>query len=177
MIQKINYFDLFKLKPIFNLDKNILQKNYHELCRTLHPDKKIDNKEKLNSDLLDKKIIPFEIITEGYQTLNNDLKRAEHLMKIQGKKKSCRLSNKFLEKIFDLESKKDDQNVISYCKNKIDKYKNKFMTKNDAENFKNEDKSNVFDQINCKNNPESDEKLKILQKWKYLDRIINGWDH
>lgn len=172
MIQKINYFDLFRLKPEFKIDISTLQKNYHELCKDLHPDR-INNINRnglvhtVGNKKFDSQPVPFETITEGYHTLKDDLKRAEHLMDIKGRGKNCKLGPAFLEKIMEIENKKEDESVISYCKNKIEKYKKRFANSSDMDQKGNKNSNGEY----------ADPNLKILQKWRYFDRIINGWEH
>lgn len=134
MLQKINYFDIFNLPTNFQINKNDLKQKYYKLCRNSHPDSKHYDK---STD--------FNLINKAYNILNNDLKRAEHLAELKGKKFDQKLSNKFFEKIMKLEENRN-QSVIDYCNKKINKYK---------ENYDN---------------------LKALQKWKYYDRIVNGWE-
>jgi Fe-S protein assembly co-chaperone HscB len=64
-----NYFDLFNIKPAFKIDQDSLNSIYIELQRKNHPDSQ--GNRKISSDL-----------NIGYQTLKQDISRAEHILRI-----------------------------------------------------------------------------------------------
>ena len=67
----INHFFNLNLEVKYELDLNLLEKNYLELQQKYHPDKSLSD--------LDKSIA----INESYKILSNPTLRAEHLLELQ----------------------------------------------------------------------------------------------
>ncbi len=80
MFNNQNYFELFKIKQGFFIDKQILHKNFIELQKLFHPDKQINksNVEKLATIKLS------QIANKAYDILNDEKKRAEYLLFLNG---------------------------------------------------------------------------------------------
>ncbi len=75
-----NYFNLLNLVPKFEIDKENLYSNYIKLQQVFHPDKQ-QNKSK------SEKLVTMEYaakINKAYQILNDDKKRAEYLLFLEG---------------------------------------------------------------------------------------------
>lgn len=66
-----NYFSIFALQIGFNIDLDALEKKYFELQKNLHPDK---------SDQIELSILA----NEAYEILKNPLKRASHILRLNG---------------------------------------------------------------------------------------------
>jgi molecular chaperone HscB len=78
----INFFKLFAIKEDFNIDTNILDKNYFDLQSQFHPDLNRFNSFQMDSNT----------INLGYNILKDDFERAAHLLDINGiniKQDSC----------------------------------------------------------------------------------------
>ncbi|MDD8057762.1 MULTISPECIES: co-chaperone HscB [Shewanella] len=76
----MNYFDLFNLEPAFDIDTALLAERYRELQRAVHPDK-------FANDTEQQKMLSVQRtaqINDGYQTLKNPLRRAEHMLSLRG---------------------------------------------------------------------------------------------
>jgi len=75
-----NHFELFDLPPRFAVDAAGLQTRYRELQRQVHPDRfaSASHAERRASMQLATRV------NEAYQTLKSPLKRAEHLLRLQG---------------------------------------------------------------------------------------------
>ncbi len=75
-----NYFELFGLKPIFNLDLAALEGNYRKIQSESHPDRFVaaSGAEKLQS------LQTATLANEAYQTLKNPANRAKYLLELQG---------------------------------------------------------------------------------------------
>ncbi len=71
-----NYFELFNLQPIFNINLELLESNYLNLQIIYHPDKciKFDKKKDF--------LFISSLINEGYRILRNSLTRAIYLLKL-----------------------------------------------------------------------------------------------
>lgn len=75
-----NYFELFGLKPIFNLDLAVLEGNYRKIQSESHPDRFVtaSGAEKLQS------MQTATLANEAYQTLKNPANRAKYILELQG---------------------------------------------------------------------------------------------
>ena len=76
----MNYFDLFNVAPAFDIDTALLAERYRELQRAVHP-------EKFANDTEQKKLLSVQRtaqVNDGYQTLKNPLRRAEHMLSLRG---------------------------------------------------------------------------------------------
>ena len=75
-----NYFVLFKLDAIFDIDQNILYNKYLNLQKQFHPDNFINTTKEL-------KLLVISLsahINSGYTTLKNPLSRALLLLELKG---------------------------------------------------------------------------------------------
>ncbi|KAK1347782.1 hypothetical protein CWI37_2214p0010 [Hamiltosporidium tvaerminnensis] len=139
-----NYFEIFKIKPSFDIQPTILQSKYHELCKKYHPDISSDFNIK-DGDL------NIAIINNAYKTLLNDYKRAIYLYKLNGNHLNKNLSTDFLNEILFTNETIDmttNIDVLNKLKEitvlKINECKNKYNDSNS------------------------------LIKWKYYDRMLKN---
>ncbi|MDO6619450.1 MULTISPECIES: co-chaperone HscB [unclassified Shewanella] len=76
----MNYFELFQFSPSFDIDIAQLAERYRELQRAVHPDKFANGSEQ-------QKLLSVQRtaqVNDGYQTLKNPLRRAEHILSLRG---------------------------------------------------------------------------------------------
>lgn len=75
-----NYYSLFGLNPIFNIELAALEKNYRKIQSEAHPDRFVTASaaEKLKSMQL------ATLANEAYQTLKYPANRAKYLLELQG---------------------------------------------------------------------------------------------
>ncbi|BDM63927.1 co-chaperone protein HscB [Shewanella sp. NFH-SH190041] len=76
----MNYFELFDLPLSFKLDTGLLSDRYRELQRAVHPDKFAGGSEQEVLLAVQK----AAQINDGYQTLKQPLRRAEHMLALRG---------------------------------------------------------------------------------------------
>ncbi|RLV58794.1 co-chaperone HscB [Parashewanella curva] len=76
----MNYFELFGFPTHFSIDNAQLSERYRELQRTVHPDK-FANKSEQEKLLAVQKTAQ---INDGFQTLKNPIRRAEHILQLRG---------------------------------------------------------------------------------------------
>ena len=93
-----NYFDFFKIKQEYEINKTKLKYLWQNLLFKIHPDnfdKKYVNVEEITNEI-------SIFVNEAYFTLKNPISRAEYICKKETKnnisKKSISLNNIFLEK-------------------------------------------------------------------------------
>ncbi|MCL1091167.1 co-chaperone HscB [Shewanella profunda] len=76
----MNYFELFKFSPAFDIDTAVLAERYRELQRAVHPDK-------FANDTEQQKLLSVQRtaqVNDGYQTLKDPIRRAEHMLSLRG---------------------------------------------------------------------------------------------
>lgn len=83
VLQSISFFELFRFKVAFDIDKKILDQNFYKLQRVFHPDKYIN---KSDSDLVDSSTVYSSFINNGYKTLSDDFERAKYILELKGYK-------------------------------------------------------------------------------------------
>jgi len=78
MTNVFNYFDVLSVKQQFDLDYQMLEKNYLDLQQKHHPDLVQDAEGKLLATRYS------AILNDAYNSLKNPLLRAEYLLSLQG---------------------------------------------------------------------------------------------
>lgn len=76
----LNYFELFELKPAFDIDLAVLENNYRKIQSESHPDRFVtaSSAEKLAS------MQTATLANEAYLTLKKPTSRAKYLLELQG---------------------------------------------------------------------------------------------
>ncbi|WP_226648481.1 Fe-S protein assembly co-chaperone HscB [Microbulbifer variabilis] len=80
MATNLTHFELFGLKPVFELDRNALAARYRELQREFHPDKYASKSER-------EQLLAIQMaaqINEAHTVLRNPVQRAAYLLKLAG---------------------------------------------------------------------------------------------
>ena len=75
------HFDRFGLPQAFDVDLDLLDRNYRELQRSVHPDRFVnasDQQRRLSMQ-------QATLINEGYQALKDPLKRGRYLLQLDGR--------------------------------------------------------------------------------------------
>ena len=121
-----NYFEIFNLPEKFDIDLTVLQKNYREIQKKIHPDKFTTSteNEKIQS------MIKSTQINDAYKTLKLPLKRASYITSLHTDDKKIILPPEFLmqqmewEEYFEsIQTKKEKVNEFdSLIKNKKDDF-------------------------------------------------------
>ncbi|MFB2718656.1 co-chaperone HscB [Shewanella xiamenensis] len=76
----MNYFELFKFSPTFDIDTALLAERYRDLQRAVHPDK-------FANDTEQQRLLSVQRtaqVNDGYQTLKDPIRRAEHMLSLRG---------------------------------------------------------------------------------------------
>jgi molecular chaperone HscB len=103
-----NFFELFEIEEKFQIDLDLLEEKYLNFQRNFHPDK-------AGIAEIEKSIL----FNEGYDILNDDFRRAAHILKLHGidiedDGKAPKVDQNTLMEIFSLqeEPQKIDKNEI-----------------------------------------------------------------
>lgn len=80
LIPQKNLFEVFSLKPVFDVDQKILKTRYRNLQLALHPDQQVQasEEEKLRAVQLS------SIVNDAFEILRKPLKRARYLLELAG---------------------------------------------------------------------------------------------
>lgn len=100
-----NYFHLFNFEPTLTIDILVLEKRYLHLCRNNHPDRHIGSPDHNKFLLLSSRI------NQAYTSLKDPLQRAEHLLKVLDGPAKANVEAEFLEKVWDLKDRQDQQGL------------------------------------------------------------------
>ncbi|KAI9293943.1 Co-chaperone Hsc20 [Neoconidiobolus thromboides FSU 785] len=78
---EVNYFKLLESPQKFNINLNDLKKKYYKIQNAYHPDKLISMDDKLKAIFENSSMV----INQAYDNLKEPLKRAEYMLRLQGK--------------------------------------------------------------------------------------------
>ena len=76
----MEYFEVFGLEPILNLDLGKLQKKFHQLSRQYHP----DYHTRETSEERERALRMTALLNDAYRVLKDATKRAEYLVRSKG---------------------------------------------------------------------------------------------
>jgi molecular chaperone HscB len=76
----MEYFELFQLEPLLNMDLATLEKKFHDLSREYHPDFHTSASPEEQARALE----TTALLNDAYRTLRDSTRRAEYLVKSQG---------------------------------------------------------------------------------------------
>lgn len=101
----LNYFFLFELQQAFDIDLSALEKKYFSAQMRFHPDRLIGK----SAIERQQSIHQSMIINEAYETLKTPLKRALHMLQLEGiTQDSIKASQDLLMEIMELREKLAD---------------------------------------------------------------------
>ena len=131
MFNNQNYFELFKIKQDFLIDKQILYENFIELQKLFHPDKQI-NKSNVEKSVA---IKLSQIANKAYDILNDDKKRAEYLLFLTGivinqeEGNNIEADPLMLLEILEISENPQDYNLDSLIEESWNNFKDNFANK------------------------------------------------
>ncbi|WP_448569039.1 co-chaperone HscB [Thalassotalea ganghwensis] len=76
----MNYFEIFGLPEVFNIDTTALTERYQSIQKSVHPDK-FAHASSQDRNLAVKK---STLVNDAFQTLKNPLKRAQYMLELRG---------------------------------------------------------------------------------------------
>lgn len=74
--QSNNFFSVFQINQSYNIDHNLLSKNYKELQKLVHPDKYLLTDQEIHSEA--EKC--SSLISNAYNILRDDFERANYMV-------------------------------------------------------------------------------------------------
>ena len=95
----MNYFEVFGLPKILNIDLAALEKKFHELSRQYHPDYFTTG----SAEDKQKALRMTALLNDAYRTLRHPVRRVEYLLDIEGfKPDGSKVPKSFLMEMFDI---------------------------------------------------------------------------
>src|SRR5688500_14439874 len=82
VLSPMNYFEVFGLPKLLNIDLGTLEKQFHELSRKHHPDYFTAG----SADEKQQSLQMTALLNDAYRTLRHPLRRVEYLLKLEGYK-------------------------------------------------------------------------------------------
>ena len=101
----MNYFEVFGLPRILNIDLRGLEKSFHELSRKFHPDHFTTStpEEKQQS------LRMTALLNDAYRTLRQPVRRIEYLLNLEGfKPDGSKVPKSFLMEVFEINEQLDE---------------------------------------------------------------------
>lgn len=112
----MNYFEVFGLPKVLNLDLKALEKTFHELSRKYHPDYFTTAPAEERQSALQM----TATLNDAYRTLRHPVRRVEHLLQIEGfKPDGSKVPKSFLMEIFEINEQLDEVRAGSASKEQI----------------------------------------------------------
>ena len=112
----MNYFEVFGLPKLLNLDLKELERTFHELSRKYHPDYFTTSPAEERQRALQM----TATLNDAYRTLRHPVRRAEYLLQTEGlKADGSRVPKSFLMEVFEINEQLEEVKAGSVSKEQI----------------------------------------------------------
>ena len=112
----MNYFEVFGLPRVLNLDLKALEKAFHELSRKYHPDYFTT----APAEERQRALQMTANLNDAYRTLRHPVRRVEHLLQIEGfKPDGSKVPRSFLMEVFEINEQLEEVKAGSASKEQI----------------------------------------------------------
>jgi molecular chaperone HscB len=112
----MNYFEVFGLPKVLNLDLKALERTFHELSRKYHPDYFTTAPAEERQRALQK----TATLNDAYRTLRHPVRRVEHLLQVEGfKPDGSKVPKTFLMEVFEINEQLEEVKGGSASKEQI----------------------------------------------------------
>ena len=145
-----DYFSALGVKPIYELDQNLLEERFQQIVGELHPDLY------MNSSKEDQRLSEraSTLLNQAFEVLKDPFKRAKYLIKTKGKELEWNervLPQGFLEEMFALQEQFDEME-------------------------ENQDHEGVKQMWDMMENQRENLKLELVRSFKLLENVENSWE-
>ncbi len=112
----MNYFEVFGLPKLLNIDPGTLEKQFHELSRKHHPDYFTTG----SADEKQQSLQMTALLNDAYRTLRHPLRRVEYLVKLEGyKPDGSKVPQSFLMDVFEINEEMEEVKSGTATKERI----------------------------------------------------------
>ena len=95
----MNYFEVFDLPKILEIEPGMLERKFHELSRKYHPDYFTTG----SAEDKQKALAMTSLLNDAYRTLRHPVRRVEYLLELEGfKADGSKVPKSFLMEMFDI---------------------------------------------------------------------------
>jgi molecular chaperone HscB len=113
----MNYFEVFGLPKILNLDLGALEKRFHELSRQYHPDYYTT----ASAEEKQKALRMTALLNDAYRALRHPVRRVEYLLQSEGfKPDGSKVPRSFLMEVFEINEQMEEVKSGGATKEQID---------------------------------------------------------
>src|SRR5262245_65747594 len=112
----MNYFEVFGLPKLLNIDLKSLEKTFHELSRKYHPDYFTT----APAEERQRALQMTAALNDAYRTLRHPVRRVEHLLQIEGfKPDGSKVPKSFLMEVFEIKEQLKEVKAGSASKDQV----------------------------------------------------------
>jgi len=182
-----DYFSVFSLVPMLDLDLGMLEHQFHKLSRKLHPDRfaraSVSEKEWSLADTA--------LLNDAYRTLRDPIRRTEYLLKLRGaeigeehagkdRKDPSRVPADLLEEAFDLNMQLEEMRMAKKMgdsdpelQSSLEQAKKKFNDMLDGVDLDLRAQWKVWDSGDENRRKESEKKMvSLLDRRRYISNLV-----
>ena len=162
----MNYFEVFGLPKILNIDLKALERKFHELSRKYHPDYFTTAPPQERQQALQM----TATLNDAYRTLRHPVQRVEYLVELEGfKADGSKVPKSFLMEVFEINEQIEEVKAGSATKEQIATLKHEIEER--GARFESELKSASMAWDNLVTSPASETQLK--QELTKLTEILS----
>jgi molecular chaperone HscB len=112
----MNYFEVFGLPTVLNLDLKALEKTFHDLSRKYHPDYFTT----APAEERQRALQMTATLNDAYRTLRHPVRRVEHLLDVEGfKPDGSKVPKSFLMEVFEINEQLEEVKAGGASKEQI----------------------------------------------------------
>lgn len=140
----MNYFDVFGLPRLLQIDLKSLEKTFHELSRKYHPDYFATAAPRERQEALRM----TAALNDAYRTLRNPTRRVEHLLSVEGfKPDGSKVPQAFLIEVFEINEQLEEVKSGTATKAQVDALRAEIEARSRGFDAQLEKASNEWDKL------------------------------
>lgn len=170
----MNYFDVFGLPRILNIDLNALEKSFHQLSRKYHPDYFTTGTPEEKQQALQM----TSQLNDAYRTLRHPIRRVEYLLNSEGfKADGSKVPQSFLMDVFEINEQLEEVKTGSASPAQREALRDEIRRKTEVFTAKIDEATHSWDQLVTAGAPETEKKqqlskmTEILSEFSYIRNL------
>jgi molecular chaperone HscB len=170
----MNYFDVFGLPKLLNLDLRKLETVFHELSRKYHPDYFTGG----TPDDKARALQMTALLNDAYRTLRRPVQRVEYLLELEGfKSDGSKVPKSFLMEVFDINEQLDELRSGAATPAQVEELRAEIQRRSESFTAKIEAATCTWDELVIGNAPDTEKKeqlakmTEILSEFSYIRNL------